>query len=132
MIIRLEGAAAESVTAARRSIEALARGWGHDIAEAPAQAAAEDRAILGHGEKAADPVSVAALVLSIPSAALAVSDLADRIRKRHRARELVDHARELAARQVTACLISRTRTTEIRTLTPDQLLDLLTDDDPAS
>ena len=40
-------------------------------------------------------------MLSIPSAALAVADLADRIRKRRRATELIDHAQQLAAQQVT-------------------------------
>jgi hypothetical protein len=41
--------------------------------------------------------SQASLVLSIPSAALAVTDLADRIRKRRRATELIDHAQQVAA-----------------------------------
>ena len=76
-------------------------------------------------------MSVAALVLSIPPAALAVLDLADRIHKRRRATELIDHAQQLAAEQVTVSLISQSRTVELRTLTPDQLLDLA-DEDPAS
>ncbi len=70
-------------------------------------------------------------MLSIPSAALAVLDLADRIRKRRRAAELIDHAQQLATQQVTIYLISQGRTVELRTLTPDQLLDLA-DEDPAS
>ena len=69
--------------------------------------------------------------MSIPPAALAVRDLADRIRKRRRANELIDHAQQLAAQQVTVYLMSRSRTVELRTLTPDQLLDLA-DEDPAS
>ena len=76
-------------------------------------------------------MSLATLVLSIPSAALAVLDLADRIRKRRRANELIDHAQQLAAQQVTVYLITPGRTVELRTLTPDQLLDLA-DEDPAS
>lgn len=103
---------------------------GHEIAEAPAEATPIARADHDDG-KAIDPVAVASLVLSVPSAALAVADLADRIRKRRRAAELIDHARQLAAQQVTIYLISPGRTTELSSLTPDQLLDLA-DEDPAS
>ena len=130
MIIQLESPTAEDVQAARRSLGALAHSWGHEITQPPAEATA---AAVGHdGGKVVDPVSVAALVVSIPSAALAVLDLADRIRKRRRAQELIDHAQQLAARQVTVCLLSPGRVVELRTLAPDQLLDLLADEDPAS
>ena len=72
MIIQLEGPAAGNVEAARRSLEALAHGWGYEIAQSPAGALP---AATSHDEnsKAIDPVSVAAAVLSIPSAALAVA-----------------------------------------------------------
>ncbi len=73
-----------------------------------------------------------ALVLSIPSAALAALDLADRIHRRRRAKELIDHAQHLATHQVTTCLITHSHTIELRTLTPDRLLDLLASEDPAS
>ena len=76
-------------------------------------------------------MSIAILVMSIPSAVLAVRDLADRIHKRRRAKELIDHAQQLAAQQVTVCLISRSRTVELRTLTPDQLLELADEDPPS-
>ena len=76
-------------------------------------------------------MSLAILVMSIPPAALAARDLADRIRKRRRAAELIDHAQQLAGQQVTVYLIFPGRTVELRTLTPDQLLDLA-NDDPAS
>src|SRR6266851_3171043 len=125
MIIQLERATAENVEAAKHSLGAIAHNWGHEIAEAPAEATAAAATIHDDDDKVIDPVSAAALVLSIPSAALAVLDLADRIRKRRRARELIDHAQQLAAQQVTACLISRNSTVELRTLAPDQLLDLL-------
>jgi hypothetical protein len=75
-----------------------------------------------------DPVSVAALVVSIPSAALAVLDLADRIHKRRRAKELIDHARQLATQQVTVYLMSQSHPVKLTTLVPDQLLDLPTDE----
>lgn len=76
-------------------------------------------------------MSIATLVMSIPPAVLAVRDLADRIRKRRRAKELIGQAQQLAARQVTVYLMTPGRTVELRTLTPDQLLDLA-GDDPAS
>jgi hypothetical protein len=127
MIIQLEGATADTTDAARCSLEALARTWGPEIARAPV----EPRTAAGTGHddsKVVDPVAVASLMLSIPSAALAVADLADRIRKRRRATDLIDHARYLAARQVTIYLGSPGRTVELNTLTPDQLLDLADED----
>ena len=66
-------------------------------------------------------------MLSLPSAALAVVDLADRIRKRRRAQELIDHARQLATQHVTTYLVTQHRPIEIADLNPDQLLDLLAD-----
>jgi hypothetical protein len=131
MIIQLQGATAENTAAARRSLEALTRSWGQEITEAPAQTTTAKISDDDHG-KVIDPVSLAALILSVPSAALAVLDLAGRIRKRHRASELISHARQLSSQQVTLTLISRTRTTELSTLTPDQLLDLLDSEEPAS
>lgn len=132
MIIHLESATtAENAEAARRNLEALAHIWGHEMAEAPADTR-EAAEVARNDDKVIDPVSVAALVLSIPSAALAVLDLADRIRKRRRATELIDHARQLAAQQVTVCLMSQSRPVELTTLDPDQLLDLLADENPTN
>jgi hypothetical protein len=129
MIIQLDSATAEDMGTARRSLQALARSWGHDLAEAPAGAAP---AGTRHDDsKAIDPVGAASLVLSVPSAALAAADLADRIRKRGRATDLIDHAKQLAGQQVTVYLIAPGRTADLSTLTPDQLLDLA-DEDPAS
>ena len=71
-------------------------------------------------------------MLSIPSAALAVVDLADRIHKRRRAKELIDHARQLVTQQVTACVMSQSRPVALTTLTPDQLLDLLANENPTN
>ncbi len=131
MIIQLEGPATGNLEAAQRSLEALAHRWGYEVAQAPAEALT---AATSHDEnsKVIDPVSVAAAVLSIPSATLAVLDLADRIHKRHRARELIDHAQQLAAQHVTVRLIAQRRTVELRTLAPDQLLDLLAGEDAPS
>jgi hypothetical protein len=131
MIIQVDSRSAENAEAARSSLNALARDWGCEVAEAPAQTAAT-AATTGRDERIIDPVSVASLVLSIPSAALAVQDLADRIRKRRRAKDLIDQAQRLAAQQVNVSLVSRTSNVEISTLTPDQLLDVLAGEDPAA
>ena len=131
MIIQLEGPATANMHAAQHSLETLARRWGYEITQSPAGALPP---ATSHDEnsKVIDPVSVAAAVLSIPSAALAVLDLADRIHKRRRARELIDHAQQLATQHVTVRLISQGRTIEISTMPPDQLLDLLAGEDPPS
>jgi hypothetical protein len=131
VIIQLEGTAAGNLEAAQRTLAVLAHSWGYETAQAPAET---PTAASRHDEdsKAIDPVSVAAAVLSIPSAALAVLDLADRIHKRRRARELIDHSQQLFAQQVTVRLISQGRVVELRALSPDQLLDLVLDEDPAT
>jgi hypothetical protein len=54
------------------------------------------------------------------------------VQNRRRAKELIDHAQRLAAQQFTVRLISQNRPLELTTLTPDQLLDLLTNEHPAS
>jgi hypothetical protein len=115
---------------ARRSLEVLAHSWGQEIAEAPAEATITAGTTHNDDDKFIDPVSVATLVLSIPSVALAVQDLADRIHKRRRAKQLIDQAEQLSAQHVSVCLTFPSRTVELRTLAPDQLLDLLTDEDP--
>jgi hypothetical protein len=131
MIIQLESATAENIAAARRNLEALAHSWGHELIKVPANSP-DAAAAARNDDKVIDPVSLAALVVSIPSAALAVLDLADRIQKRRRAKELIDHAQQLAAQQVTICLMSHGRADELTTLAPDQLLDLLTDENPTN
>ena len=130
MIIRVDGGSAEEVAAARRGLEGLVSGWGVEVAEVPAEVAggaqADDRS------DKVDPVAVASLAIStalaIPSTILAAKDLADRMGKRRRAKELIDRARELGDRGVSVLLVERTRGVEIRGLDPDQLLELLADD----
>jgi hypothetical protein len=131
MIIRLEGGTTEDLGAAQRSLHALAHCWGHELTEAPASAT-HAAGPARHGDKGIDPVALTALMLSLPSAALAVFDLADRIGKRRRAQELIDHARQLAAQHVTVCLMSPHRPVELAVLAPDQLLDLLAEQHPTS
>ena len=45
--------------------------------------------------KILDPIALAALIVSIPGAVLAVSDLVDRIRKRRKAHAVIEVARRL-------------------------------------
>ncbi|HEV2373921.1 MAG TPA: hypothetical protein VGS19_17420 [Streptosporangiaceae bacterium] len=116
MIIQLQGAGAEDVKAAWRELHNLADRWGQATAPAPVTTA------FGTTQP------VAAVAVSIPSAALTVRNPADRIRKRRRAKELIDEAQYLTAGQVTAWLISASRVVELRTLTPDQLLGLVGED----
>jgi hypothetical protein len=113
---------------ARSSLGELARSWGHELA--PVSTGTPTPPDLDHDgdTKAVDPLSLAALVLSIPSAALAVVDLADRIKKRRRAMELIDHAHELAERQVEIEVIVRDQPRELIALDADQLLDLLAEE----
>ncbi len=91
----------------------LAVSWGHEITDTPGATAA-----VGPDGKALDPVALASLAVSLPSAALAVADLADRIRKRRRAAELIDHARQQAACQVTITVIAPGRIILLAELSP--------------
>ena len=126
MIVRLEGADRAEIDAAGQEIVELACGWGQVASEVPAEEATRaDR----EGGKVVDPVAVASMVLSIPSAALAVGDLADRIRKRRRAQELIDQAERLADERVSVRVVTRARTVEVRGLDPDRLLELLAAED---
>ena len=130
MIIQVESAAAGNVEAARRSLETIAQNGARDHHSPQHGGRSRTR---HHGDgKTVDPVALASLVLSIPSAALAVQDLADRIRKRRRAKDLIGHAQHLAAQQVTVTLITPGHTVGLHILTPDQLLDLQAAEDPAS
>jgi hypothetical protein len=77
------------------------------------------------GRKAIDPISLAALIVSIPSAVLAVMDLADRIEKRSRARKLIEEAKRLHAEQeVVVFVMDREAARPLDTLEPDELLDV--------
>ncbi|MEU6822428.1 hypothetical protein ABZ921_17525 [Streptomyces atriruber] len=122
MIIEFVGADAE---AAGKSVAELTTGWGYPPVPAPAAEPATDP-----DDKVVDPVAVTALVVSIPSAMLAVADIADRILKRRRAGDLIERAQQLRAQQATARLVREDRSVDLATLTPDQLLDLIADEDP--
>ncbi|MFD6433773.1 hypothetical protein [Streptomyces venezuelae] len=126
MIIEFVGADAES---AGKSVAALTTKWGYPPEPAPAVQPANDP---DPDNKVVDPVAVAALVMSIPSAMLAVADIADRIQKRRRASELIERAQQLRAQQATARLVREDRSVDLATLTPDQLLDLIADEDSAT
>jgi hypothetical protein len=127
MIIQIETPDAARLDKARRDLQDLARSWDQEITDTPAGTPATRT-----DGKIIDPVAIASLAVSLPSAALAVADLADRIRKRRRATDLINHARQLAASQVTITVITSGRAAQVSTLTPDQLLDLEADQNPAS
>jgi hypothetical protein len=127
MIIQIDTPDTASLNQARQALSDLAGTWGHHVTGAATPAAAsQDRS------KNIDPVAIASLAVSLPSAALAVADLADRIRKRRRAADLISHARQQAARHVTITVITPGRIVQLTDLTPDQLLDLQADNDPGS
>lgn len=80
----------------------------------------------GPTERIIDPVSVAALVLSIPGAILAVLDLADRIAKRHKAQRVLDTAKRIGVELNVETRVTGPdgRTHAVASLTADALLDL--------
>jgi len=117
MIIYLDSPDIARMQAARRSLGTLASSWGHEITDT----SVGEPAVTGasHDDhKVVDPVALVSMALSIPSSGLVVLDLADRIRKRRRAQELIDHAKDLAGQQVTTRVIARTREIELRSVTP--------------
>lgn len=124
MIIEFVGADAE---AAAKTVAALTASWGFSPEPAPAAepAARPDT-------KGIDPIALTSLIVSIPSAMLAVADIADRIHKRRRASELIERAQQLRAQQAAARLVREDRSVDLATLTPDQLLDLIADEDSAT
>ena len=124
MIIEFVGADAE---AAGKSVAALTASWGYQPEPAPTAEPANDR-----DTKGVDPLALTSLIVSIPSAMLAVADIADRIHKRRRAAELIERAQQLRTQQATARLVREDRSIDLATLTPDQLLDLIADDDSAT
>jgi hypothetical protein len=128
MIIRVETQTRQDAANAKEVITGLARQWGHDAVEHEPRAFADDAT--PSGDKAIDPIAATALVLSIPSVALAVVDLTDRIRNRRRAEELIDSARQLAGRQVNVYLVVGNTEIRIDTMSPDDLLDGRADEEP--
>lgn len=108
------------VQGAADAVETLINSWDTDVtvSRRPTPPRADE-------DKVVDPVSVAALVLAIPSAVLAVADLADRIKKRRRAKQLVDQAkavRETAGVQVFVVLADGGRR-PLDAIDPDELLE---------
>ncbi|MEU6367423.1 hypothetical protein ABZ876_17220 [Streptomyces sp. NPDC046931] len=124
MIIEFVGA---DVEAAGKSVATLTSSWGYQPEPAPTAKPANDP-----DTKGVDPVAVASLVVSIPSAMLAVADIADRIHKRRRAGELIERAQQLQAQQTAVRLVREDRSVDLATLTPDQLLDLIADEPSAT
>lgn len=131
MILQLDGGNSGDIEAAKRELATLATSWGHELNDNPA-VMREPAGSADREERVIDPVSLSALIVSLPSAALAVRDLADRIRKRRRAKELIDQAQQLAARHVSVYVMDQRTPIEISALDPDELLDLLADKPPTN
>jgi hypothetical protein len=119
LVLRGEGAEAAAAELER----ALSAGE-----EAIALARRETEALPEAARKALDPVSLAALILAIPSAALATWDLADRIRKRKRAQRLLDAARRLRIeKRVETYVVTLEGPKGLDEVSADELLELAAD-----
>ena len=106
---------------ASEALEAIVYHWDEELTVArlePKELPAEEHKVI-------DPVSLAALFLSIPSAALAVLDLADRMKKRQRAKELIEKAEEIRASGDTRVYVVTTKgTMPLEDMHSDELLEL--------
>ncbi|EGV33789.1 hypothetical protein ThidrDRAFT_0478 [Thiorhodococcus drewsii AZ1] len=80
-------------------------------------------------DKAIDPVAVATLVVTIPSAVLAVRDMAERIVKRRRAKDLIATAGRLRIeRRVEILTVTLEGPQALADMDPDLVLDLIEQD----
>lgn len=121
MRLQLVGQRQQDLAAAADAIEEVLREWGEDVSIERASAAGGPEGV----HKGMDPVSVAALVLAIPSAVLAVLDIADRIRKRRRAKQLVARAEEVRITfNVEVSILAPSGPQPVAGLDPDRLLAL--------
>jgi len=77
--------------------------------------------------KVVEPISLATLILSIPTAVLAVIDIVDRLKKRAKAQAVIDAAKQAKAeQQVDIYVLTADQTRQpVADLTPDRLLDLV-------
>lgn len=78
-------------------------------------------------EKTVDPLAAAALILAVPAAILACVDLADRLRKRPKAEELIRTLNALTNNgdlSITITINQNGVPKPAQSLTPDQLLEL--------
>jgi hypothetical protein len=113
------GSEQADVDTAVNQLTAVTSEWGVKVNVAPAG----ESDLPDSARKVIDPVSVAALVISIPAALLAVTDLADRIAKRRRATQLTANppAADSTAR---AYIIIDGQLHTLDSIQPDQLLHL--------
>ncbi len=83
--------------------------------------------------KAVDPIALASLIVSIPSATLAVWDIADRIRKRRKAQAVIETAKRLKAeKRIEIYILAADGAPRgAADLNADKLLDLVAEIDPS-
>jgi hypothetical protein len=110
---------------AAAGLAALIKSFG---AEATAEIVKPENAS-DEARRAVDPVALAALIVSIPSAVLAVIQIgdriADRMEKRRRARELLERTRQiLKTGKVEIHIVGKEGARPLIALSPDDLLDL--------
>ena len=118
MRLHIESVDVRNLSEASDALAGLARDWGTQVTvSTPGDVASGDN-------KTADPIAVAAVVMSIPSAVWAVTDLVDRVIKRRRANDLVERTRALSGDGVTVLLTYKGRLIDVSTLTGDELLEL--------
>lgn len=121
MQLQVVGHQEQERTAVAEALEALIYDWDEQLTVK--RVAAED--IPADDRKAVDPFSLAALILSIPSAALAVADLADRVNKRRRAKQLIDRAEKLrSTHRVEIYVTTSEGPARLAAMPPDRLLEL--------
>jgi hypothetical protein len=79
----------------------------------------------GHDDEASkgDPVAIAALILSIPSAILAAMDLVERARVAERVRDLLKKVREVDG--TSTLHVGAEPSLDLRTATEDEVMNLL-------
>jgi hypothetical protein len=121
MRLRLVGEPQQDLAAATDTIERLVEEWGGDVRIEQASQGAPTP-----DHKGVDAIAVAALVLAVPSAVLAVVDLADRIRKRRRAMQLIEEARQVnVTYSVQVFIETAGGPLLVSDMDPDRLLELV-------
>ena len=80
----------------------------------------------GTVRRSLDPIALAGLIVAIPGAVLAVTDLADRIRKRRRAKTLIGTIKTIEVeKRVRVDLVTDQGSRALESISVDELLDLI-------
>ena len=113
---------------------ALAVSWGSWSCPAAVRALQPDvevsiqpaRLADGTVRRSLDPIALAGLIVAIPGAVLAVTGLADRIRKRRRAKTLIGTIKTIEVeKRVRVDLVTDQGSRALESISVDELLDLI-------